>query len=207
MVFLVIGFCTHSCKEKVIEPPPNNNGYDSTLFTILSAKHKAQIKALEHERDSLIELSRQPITRYVYLNKYVSQDSSMLYQINLMSGLLTLHTLKDTAIDTSGTVLQRGNKRLIDYLANRDALELKDNIIKVQGSIIRSFKEQNSVDSLDRADCIKSNKELIDDNLDLSMKLEAQRADNDELLKKRNNWRIATLALLAKDTLMLLLRS
>lgn len=206
LAFLVIGFCTHSCKEKIIAPPINN-GYDSSIYIVQTKIQKAQIAALELEKDSLSRLAQQTNTKYVYLTKFVVQDSSMLYQVDLMSGLLTLHTLRDTVVDTTGTILQRGNKRLIEYFAARDQLNLKDNIIKVQNSINRSLKEQIAIDSADRRDCVDALKSQTDKHFESSMNLEACREDKKELKKQRNGWRIATLALAAKDGIMLLLRN
>ena len=202
---LLFLFCG-SCKD---DKPPVvvNTGYDSTLFMVIKAKQQAHIANLEHELDSMKAIEAKPNTKYVYLTKFVSADSSQLYQLNLMSGLLTLHNLRDSVVDTTGTILQRGNKRLIDYFAARDQLGLKDNIIKVQNSINRSLKEQIALDSADRRNCVDALKTQTDKHLEASMQLEACREDNKAVTKKRNGWRIATLALVAKDAIRLLLRN
>ena len=204
LICLAAVFMGTGCKDK--PPAVITTGYDTTLYSVIKAKQHAQIVRLEHELDSLKAIEARPNTKYVYLTKFVAQDSTHQYQLDLMSGLLTLHSLRDTVVDTVGTILQRGNKRLIDYLQARDAVELKENINQLQAAIIRSLKEQLSVDSADRRQCLAALDKKTNENLDLGMQLEAAREDNKALTKKRNGWRLATLVLLTKDGVRLLLR-
>lgn len=182
---------------------PVNTGYDSTIYSVLLAKNKAYTIGLENELDSLKSLEPKFAIKYIYLKQFVVQDTSSHHQLVLMSALLKLHTLKDSMVDTSGTILQQGNKRLIEYLTDRELVELKDNIIKVQGSIIRSLNEQSSIDSADRQNVLLLLGKSGANNIALELKLETAKNDFGVLKKKRNGWRV----LAAGEAVALVLKS
>jgi hypothetical protein len=179
----------------------------SALVQFIDKKHAAEMEVLHKELAELkLIASEKPESnvQYITLVQNVKADSSEMYQKKMLQNLLVFHRLQDPepgAFDTTGSLLQQGNRRLVNYLFERDNVALRDNIIRVQDRMVASLKEQRTADStytgLLAFQLAHTNKQKED----LSWQLSKLGDELDAMTLNRNRWRAGGLVFAGAVTL------
>lgn len=199
------GLNSHNKKEappNIVETP-NQQG----LVKFINEKHNAEMDLLYkelHELKQIVAEKPEAKEHYITLSGKVTADSSDLYQKNMLKNLLTFHELQDpvpSLFDNTGSLLQQGNRRLINYLFERENVALRDNIIRVQDKIIVELKEQRSVDSAYNETLTFQLAHSDRQKADLSWQLSMLDEDLTDMTRKRNRWRNGGLAVAGGVTL------